>query len=347
MRSTRATLLTAAVVLAIGVGVLSGCDSETGDDPAATGPATADPATADPEALAGTSGAAPSADLITTVATGCTAVANARDPAVMEPAREALYALIESAISEEEPTDAELDAWSAAIDDYTDAIEQENKELTSLSDDPRWLEATSGYGLDVPMLDERLAAARRGDREAILATAGTASPGLSDLDLLAELGLDQRDCLALTAVTAPDPDHVAFVTGATEACGTILDRRRLSEDAAAQERSLEIVAAVRSGDEIPAGAEYLAAAEQRAAEAEATSDELAALDASNVPDAAAWQNLLDAAALTAERHRDRADALRSGDADRIGDAYGQPLSADALLDWASVGLDTRQCAFVS
>lgn len=332
MLRARGARVVSVVVAAVMTFAVVGCGGETAPEPSPS-PTSSEPLPELPPGLLST----------------CTQVINDRDQVVALDAARSSEDIYTAALADEVPSAGDLSRWRRTLEAGIAQTTAELEVLRGASTDPAWVAVLIPLEDSLATRTARLELANGpwpvGDDAALFGPIDL----LTDVDAaLASLGMTGRDCESLAGDSGPVEAFEEFITSAAIVCSAVLDRRRDLGYPAVQETMLTIVAQVFREEPVEVTDDALDALRAMTTEWEQTADDLATIPGT-VPDEEAWEEaqqiVQDRAALYAER----LEALESGDAARIAEAFApdQPETVDTLgtpdYPWARLELDRRDC----
>jgi hypothetical protein len=343
------------------MGAACGADDGGGDSPTTTTVATLATTTDAPATTSATAepttsstGPAETSTFRTEAARRCTDLLNALDHAVATAGQDARFDMLLASRQGETPTAEVVVGWRTALIariDQLDALAAELSALTApAADAEAWAVVATGGAHEIAVTTERLALL---DLDWAMASASIepdGGPSDEDLQALthaqAALGMERRDCASVFSLPGNPPEHASFLTDASTACTTVVSRR-LADDFPSDEIWDAILVSVEGGDVEPTPA-LSAAVDASLAEWRQTLADFEAVDTSDAPDPAQWEQLV---ALSADRvagFERRQAVLATGSQFEINDAF-TPEGVFRVFeagDLDALGLDQRDCAVV-
>ena len=328
-RGARVVSVVVAVVMTVAV---VGCGGEEAPEPSPS-PTSSEPLPELPPGLLST----------------CTQVLNDRDQVVALDAARSSEDVYTAVFADEVPSAADLSRWRRTLEAGIAQTTAELEVLRSASTDPAWSAVLIPLEELLGRLEARLdltdASWPVSDDAALFGPIDL----LTDVDAaLASLGMTGRDCESLAGDSGPVEAFEEFITSAAIVCSAVLDRRRDLGYSAAQQSMLAAVAQVFREEPVEVTPELLDAMRAVATEWGQTADDLATIPGT-VPDDEAWEGAQQIVQDRADVYAERVEALESGDAARIAEAFAPdlPETVDTLgtpdYPWARLELDRRDC----
>ncbi|GAA1505529.1 hypothetical protein [Nocardioides humi] len=289
-------------------------------------------------------------DDIAAAAAQCTAVLNERDEAVFRAGQDAGFELLTLSLKDEAPSAAERSELVDAMSAVRDLLQADRDRLADASALDGWEDLLAPLDETIEVLGSRVEGLESGRWPLSKDELSLGAPFASaDRDAAEASGLAGRDCEVLAAVAGPAAEAEELVRAASVACGTIVDRRRTSGYDDAATTSLEVVLAVRQGDDLDVTDAMVGDLRALRDEWQATYDDLAAVPADGVADAGiaeAWASDLQLAEDRARLYGERLAALESGERARIDEEFQTTKIGVPGWDWEGVGLQSRDCRSV-
>lgn len=294
----------------------------------------------------GSSSAQPAGE-IAAAAELCTSIVNERDAAVFDAGKDAAFEVVAAAIAKGAgPSAQDLSGWGSAMAAMKDALALDRARVADATDLPAQDAVLAPMDAWLALLEKRIAVTEDDawpPAEDDLGIGGPDGPAEVDVDALAAAGLAGRDCEVLGSYSGPSVAAPTFSAEAADTCRTIVDRRRLDDFDTAADTALDIVVAVKEGRTVEVTDAEIEAVTALGEEWQRTHDDLAAVPTEDLGDPALWQTNVDLAADRVKVYGDRLSALESKDVSRIETAFDPGVLGVPGWDWASVGLDRRDC----
>lgn len=279
----------------------------------------------------------------------CTQVLNDRDHVVDLEAARASEDIYTAVFADEVPSAADLSRWRRTLEAGIAQTTAELELLRSASTDPAWasvlIPLEESLATQTARLDLTNASWPVGDDAALFGPLDLET----DVDAaLASLGMTGRDCESLAGDSGPVPAFKEFITSAAIVCSAVLDRRRDSAYATAQQSMLAVVDQVGREEPVEVTPALLDAMRALATEWSQTADDLTTIPG-DVPDAEAWEETQQIVQERADLYAERVEALESGDAATIAEAFAPdpPESPETIgkpdYPWSRLELDRRDC----
>jgi len=244
------------------------------------------------------------------------------------------------------PATDDRDRWRAAMSEMKDALTDDRDRV---ADEPDLLARDAMLELidgQIEHLKQRIAVVEDDawpPADDDLDLGGPEAPSDDVVAALEKAGLAGRDCETIGSSPGPIAAAPRFAAEAAETCRAIVDRRRLGDFEKVAETSLEIVLAVKEGEDVDVTDEQIAAVTAVKEEWQQTHDDVAAVSITDLSDTSAWQTNLDVAQNRLDVFTDRLSALEKGDAAEVEAAFDSSRIDPPGWDWQGVGLDGRDC----
>lgn len=336
MNTSRATL---ALVLATTAAFVVACSGET-----------ASPAPTTTSGSSGSAGAEQSAESL--LATACSQVINDRSAADLPEdfgaTAELSRALVTGDAVSDDVVSTAVDALQLRIDDRTKALDAMAEPASAVDGLDGW---TSAWQETVDIWNNQVTALDSGDvdtmKDAFLGDGGPQGAEFPE-DVQARMG--SGDCAQVFTLVPPGEPDTGLYREAASVCTAVLERRFAADYRQDTELVFtEVTRPVVTRENLTEfSTEVSEAAARVAAEKRRTAEDLGKLSPTVSTALDDWTMATDGLNAGADRAQDRADAVASGDADRIIEVFSPvPRSKDPELSalegiW-NVGLKDRDC----
>ena len=310
-------------------------------------------ATPAPTTTTGSSGSAGSKQSAESLlATACSQVINDRSAADLPETFGATAAVSRALLTEDTvPKDvvsAAVDALQLRIDDRTKALDALAEPASAVDGLDGW---TSAWQETIDVWNNQVSALDSGDvdtmRDAFLGDGGSQGAEFPE-DVQARMG--SGDCAQVLILVPPEEPDTGLYREAASVCTEVLERRFAADYGEDAELVFtEITRPVVTREDLSEfSTEVVDAAARVAAEKRRTAEDLGELSPTVSTALNDWTMATDGLTADADRAQDRADAVASGDTERVIDAFSPvPRSEDPELSalegiW-NLGLKDRDC----